>query len=415
MLNKDMIEDIFFNEIINEANKSEVSIIEADNLEHLYNIGFNACIEGKLNSGNISDSKPILMINNKKQLINMLEEYINEVDKTFNYFSNCEYKQKIKAYMAFVWNNAIYEDFASPCTYLKKQIDFLKNPKFDLGTYSYADNIDFSAVMNSKNKSAINLLSGSSIITTVRKQGIKAETPFVFEVKITSKDTSSEYLLPSISYGISNNECYIYAIQDKNNSKDSTFSKSVNRILYSLNSDILDNESLDYKSAKGNNIDEYDSYHLNKDDEIIYDYFPENISKVSPSAIIALTVFLDSLSNIGMDKVKVVSCLPIRYYGKEIFYLKKHKYMVNKDNLTKEEANKLLLEYKKEHLRIQRNLSEKLIRNFRRLEHHFNNCFISSYPLELDEYLHFRFREFNLSNNLLLNSIIDSKVEHKIK
>ena len=43
-----------------------------------------------------------------------------------------------------------------------------------------------------------------------------------------------------------------------------------------------------------------------KDDEIIYDYFPENISKVSPSAIIALTVFLDTLSNIGMDKVKVV-------------------------------------------------------------------------------------------------------------
>ena len=34
---------------------------------------------------------------------------------------------------------------------------------------------------------------------------------------------------------------------------------------------------------------------------------------------------------------------------------------------------------------------------------------------ELDEYLHSRFREFNLSNNLLLNSIIDSKVEHKIK
>ena len=30
---------------------------------------------------------------------------------------------------------------------------------------------------------------------------------------------------------------------------------------------------------------------------------------------------------------------------------------------------------------------------------------------ELDEYLHFRFREFNLSNNLLLNSIIDSKVK----
>ena len=61
------------------------------------------------------------------------------------------------------------------------------------------------------------------------------------------------------------------------------------------------------------------------------------------------------------------------------------------------------------------NLSEKLIRNFRRLEHHFDNCFVSSYPMELDEYLHFRYSEFINSNNLLLNDILDSKVKMHIK
>ena len=412
MLDKDIIDNIFFNEIINEAKKSEVSIIESDNYEHIYNIGFNACIEGKLNSGDISDSKPILMINNKQQLVNMLEEYIKEIDKVPNYFSNCEYKQKIKAYMAFVWNNAIYEDFANPCVYLKKQIEFLKNSKLDVGLSVYADNIDFSSIINSKNKNAVNIVNGSNIITNVTRQGIKTETPFVFETKIVSKDGNEEYLLPSISYGISNNECYIYAIQDKNNSKDNTFSRSVNRIFYSLNSDVAKSETEEYKN---NTTEEYSDYRLNYDADVIYNDYPENISKVSPSALIALVVFLDSMLEEEIDKVKVVSCLPVRYYGKEMFYLKKHKYISDKNKLNKDESNKLLLEYKKEHLRIQKNLSEKLIRNFRRLEHHFDSCFVSSYPLELDEYLHFRYREFNNSNNLLLNSIMDSRTKHKIK
>lgn len=415
MSNQDIIRDIFFNEIVNEANRNEVSILEIDGFEHIYNIGFNACIEGKLNSGNISDSKPILMINNKEQLLNMLEKYITEVDKTTNYFSNCEYKQRMKAYMSFVWNNAIYEDFANPCGYLKKQIDFLKNPKFELGEFVYANDIVFSSIINSKNKNAIEALNGSDIVVSVKKQGIKMETPFVFETKIVCRENNNEYLLPSISYGISNNECYIYTIQDKNNDKDTIFSKNINRIFYSLNSNVSKVEEERYNELTAQGISEFSNYHLNQNDEIVCDDFPENISKVSPSSIIALTVFLDSLLKQGIDKVKVVSCLPIRYYGKEIFYLKKHAYMTNKNNLTKEESDKLLLDYKKEHLRIQKNLSEKLIRNFRRLEYHFDNCFVVSYPLELDEYLHFRFREFTNSNNLLLNSIMDSRVEHKIK
>lgn len=414
MQNKDIIADIFFNEIINESKNSEVSIIENDGFEHIYNTGFNACIEGRLNSGNVSDSKPILMINNKEQLLHLLEEYIKEIDKTDNYFSNLEYRQKIKAYMTFVWNNAIYEDFASPCNYLKKQIDFLKTPKLDVGLYSYALNIDFTPVINQKNKSAVNDLNGSNIYIIVNRQGIKSETPFCFTPKIIAND-AQEYLLPSISYGISNNECYIYAIQDKNNSKDTKFSKNINRVFYSLNSGVSNVETEEFIKMKNQGQGEYDSYHLNQDEEIIYDDYPENISNVSPMAIISLTIFLDTLLKQGIDKVKVVSCLPVRYYGKELFYLKKHAYNVKNSNLSKEEGSKLLLEYKKEHLRIQKNLSEKIIRNFRRLEYHFDNCFISSYPLELDEYLHFRYRDFTNSNNILLNCIMASRVNQKHK
>lgn len=417
MYNQDIIKHIFFDGVIPEANRSEVSILESDGYEHIYNIGFNACVEGKLNSGSFDDPKPILMINNKKQLLNTLEKYILEVDKTNNYFSDCEYNEKIKAYMSFVWNNAIYEDFASPTTYLKKQIDFLQNSKFELGEFIYATNIDFSSVINAKNKSAVNLLNGSDIVVCVKRQGIKQETPFVFEVKIKKEIDGVEcaYHLPSISYGISNEECYIYAVQEPKQDRDNSFAKSVNRIFYALNSEVSEKETNEYNELKREGVSEYSHYNINQDGDIIYDYFPENISDVSPSAVIALTIFLDSLLVYKIDRVKVVSCLPVRYYGKELFYLKKHAYKVNKDNMTKEEADKLLLEYKKEHLRIQKNLSEKLIRNFRRIEHHYNSSLILREPLEMDEYLHFRFSEFTNSNNLLLNCITDSKVEHKIK
>lgn len=417
MFNQDIIEDIFFNGIIPEANRSEVTINETDGYEHIYNIGFNACVEGKLNSGSFDDPKPILMINNKKQLLSMLEKYLTEVDKTKNYFSDCEYKEKIKAYMAFVWNNAIYEDFANPCGYLKKQIDFLQNPKFELGEFVYASNIDFSNVINSKNKSAVEMLNGSDIIVYVKRHGIKQETPFVFEVALKKNIDGEEHIyhLPSISYGISNDECYIYTIQDYNQDKDNKFAKSINRIFYSLNNGISEFETNEYNDLKKEGINEYSNYHVNEDGEVVNDYFPENISDVSPSAVIALTIFLDSLLKLKIDRVKVVSCLPVRYYGKELFYLKKHAYKVKKDNMTKEQSDKLLLEYKKEHLRIQKNLSEKLIRNFRRIEHHYNSSLILREPLEMDEYLHFRFTEFTNSNNLLLNCITDSKIDHKIK
>ena len=98
MFSKNTFEKLF-NEVIDEANRSEVSIIESDGYEHIYNIGFNVCLEGRLNSGNISDSKPILMINNKKQLLNMLEKYVLEVDKIFNSFTELDTEKRIKSYM----------------------------------------------------------------------------------------------------------------------------------------------------------------------------------------------------------------------------------------------------------------------------------------------------------------------------
>ena len=50
------------------------------------------------------------------------------------------------------------------------------------------------------------------------------------------------------------------------------------------------------------------------------------------------------------------------------------------------------------HYDIQRNLSDKLIRNFRRLAYHFNNINILSYPYEVDEMMHFKLNYIKIIN-----------------
>ena len=76
------IEDIFFKNIIEEAKNGEVFIYNDKEGDYItFNIGFNTCIEGKLNSGNFGDSKPVLMIHSIKKLLPLLEQYVEEIEK----------------------------------------------------------------------------------------------------------------------------------------------------------------------------------------------------------------------------------------------------------------------------------------------------------------------------------------------
>lgn len=372
---KDLIKKIFFGEIINEAKSGEVKI-EIENETHTFNVGFNACIEGVLESGNFGDSKPVLMINNKEQLINLLEQYFNECDKHQNKFSDCKLETKIKIYLTILWSNATYEDFANPLSFINKRIDFYQDLTLDFISKNYSEEIE--------------VLDGSKIRVYNELQDIRQETPFIFKPTIEKGENIFE--LPNISYGISNGECYIYAIQQKRKKELTNYDKKINRKLYKINSGILDSETNEYKE------------YLNGEN-----YYPENISEVSPSAILSLIIFLNILNEAKIEKLKVVSLLPIRYNSKELAFSKKYEFQLKYSNLNEPEIKKLLLEYKKENLRIQQNLSEKMIRNFRRVEYHFNNCLITAYPMEFDEYLHMTVREFSLGNNEFLNEIISAK------
>lgn len=204
---------------------------------------------------------------------------------------------------------------------------------------------------------------------------------------ITIKKENDEYYLPSISYGIQNNCCYIYTVKNKkifSNNKD--YEKKIKRLLYKLNDKVQTDDS------------EYISY-KNGDD-----YYPENIIDVSPSAILSLSCFLKLLYEKGITKLKVVPYLPIRYKNKEAYYQKLYDYK-SKIVDNKEELLSIL---EKEHLKVQTNLTEKLVRDFRRINFHFPNVKILSFPMELDEYMYLDISEFNITKNNLLNSVMNS-------
>lgn len=360
MANKrDLIKDIFFNEIINEAKIGEIQV---DDL--IFNIGFNSCIEGNLSSGIFGDSKPILMINNCEQFINLLCEYVDECDKHSNVFSSYDLKVRIKGYLSLVWSNAIYEDFASPLAFLKKRIAFYQDNSLKIENEIYTKNIE--------------QLQDSDILVSNLNQDIRMETPNVFKVVIKKEDNS--YELPSISYGIYNGECYIYAIQNKQDSNLNEYQKKIKRSIYKMNS----------------GIEQYNDYEL------------ENIGDVSPSTLISLSIFFDILNKSNIDKIRVISLLPVRYNSKELAFEKKYADKIASKKYSDEELKRLLLDYKLENLRIQKNLSEKLIRNFRRLESHFGNCLITSYPMEFDEYMHVTIKEYKKGENEFLNAIINN-------
>lgn len=360
-------------DILKKAVNKEVDIdIIEDNIiyTHVFNIGFNTLKNGKLISKDTT--LPVLCFPNSDLFFDLLEEYVIECDKHPNFFISQNLETRIKGYLIELWSNALYEDLSNPCNFVKKTINFYKNP-LDFEELEYSNEIEE--------------LDNSNIIIYNKKQDIKLETPYSFTPCIKQGD--EEFYLPSISYGISDGICYIYAIQNKYKIV-TPFQKKINRKLYKINEKVVDSETQEYVDYKNGDW-----------------YYPENISDVSPSAILSLSIFLDVVNSFGFNDVKAVSLLPIRHNSKEFTYEKKYDYYSN--NLNKEEQTQLLDNYNKERLQIQTNLTEKFIRDFRRLEYHFDNIQINAYPMDFDEYMHISIDEFVLSNNDLLNSVLNNK------
>jgi hypothetical protein len=374
----DLILDIFYKEIISELNTKKGKIKIQDNL---YYFPFSVAIEEEKipsSSYELSDdfsfAPPVLMIRDKESFEPLLVEFIkqqlqliNEEENLRHYLTLCcgeNIHNQIKYLLLLVWKNATSEDFIHPQAFLTKRIQFFT--KEDITTPLEAP---------------LDMNQGLGIVSEVKRQFASLETPYYLDSKIISYNQNGNgesYPLPQISYGISDKVAYLYSIKGKKrprNENKTSFFKKIDRYLYKANDHVQDSE-------------EYQAYKEKKTD-----YYPENISDISVSALYSLTMFLKHLERNGITKLVTTSFLPLRYLAKEQAInesISLFRFLYNHDRL-EEIKNEELAELARD----TKNQTEKLIRTLRRLSYHFPNLEIASYPFEVDSNLHMEITQIN--------------------
>lgn len=356
-----------FYELIQEASTGKVGICDDD-----WPVAFNTIInrDGEEISYYDENNLATLTIKEEDKFIDALEEYVEyemyRNRKTPNFYKDNE-RNKKKWIMMYLFSYATTEDFQNPLAYIKKRIEFLTDNTFDY-------------LKEKKRVPLTDKVQNLSIELGQEECPVSMETPNRINISIVEEQTKCP--LPSIYYAIreENHEkvCTIYSlIKPKNTlyTKDSEeLYKRVNRLLFKINDDITSRE--DYV----------------REDEA-------NIKDVSMSFILSLNIFLSLLQSQGINKVKVVSYLPVTYSARELVASETGKRSLHERNQS-----------------IQENVTNKFIRSFRRVAAQNDSVQIESYPYEVDEFLTLSLkpREKEL-DNMLLEETSRPIIEGKLK
>lgn len=337
------------------------TIIRDTITEDLQKLGINEFnyinygVEESLIINDIKLFNEVLIIYVKKMFDLIINSDLKQID--YVYF-NGNKTYIIDFILANMWSNVTDYDLQNPISYIKNRINFLDD---EFCVY----NSDTLFLEN------ISSLSNSNIEFNISLNNPILETPYSFNSKIV-RNENEIFNLPRIFYGISNKVCYIYAIQqvDKNDINNS-YVKHINRILYKANKDVKDNYELD------------------------------NIKDVTVSALFALTIFLKFLRENNILEIKVIDYLPIRYKAKEKSLKNRIDTYRNK-NVDESKITKIEEKFEVEHDYLQNNITNKFIRNFRRLEYQLGTLKIKSFPKDVDSMMHIELsNNFNEKTNIL--------------
>ena len=355
-----------FEELITEASIGKV-IIEDES----WPIAFNTEIVEKNKTYKTENNFSTLIIKNEKEFFKLLRKYLKielkKNRKTPNFYKDIN-RNKIKWLISYLFVNASSSDFSNPNEYIRREISFLEDKTLDFLDESFEVNLD--NILNSK------------LIIKREVSPTTMETPNKITLSLVKRINDEElvYRLPSIYYGIDNDTCYIYSILSPKSKKDSSelenkYDKKINRLLYKLNSGIKETkEYFDYKEG-------------------ISTYYPEgNITDVTHSFVLSLSIFLGILKSKNITKVKAVPYLPVRYDSR---------YITAKEKEDKEKQLELL----ERNNEIQNNITNKFIRTFLRLSSQDKSISIESYPYEVDDYLTIRLNKQNNVSNELLSDV----------
>ena len=359
--------NIFYQEIIPEASCGSIKSF------FTYNVIFdtlikeeNNLIKGKEQSNGVVI--PLLIINNKSLFDKLLVEYVN---LALEFYQDSKYLNEIKIesqlldenidvrknILAVLWSNATFDDFNNPIEFLQKRIKFLNSEIVET-----TDNYGYVPVFNGE------------LEISIQKDEIYNETPYLMHIRLYNAE-GLEYSFPEIKFRIYDNTLYGYAIQNKENAKNS-YEKKINRLLYKVN----------------------DGFDELKDLPEIYGI--GNLKDISASFLVSLNIALSYFKNLGITKVISSSILLTRWNAKRMAILKSY--------AENDEKYILLTD---EQIRIQHNLTEKFLRTFLRLKVHYKDIEVLAYPFDIDSNLHMDISNMNISNNELLqvsNDIISN-------
>lgn len=258
------------------------------------------------------NQKSLLIITNINDFLNTLIKYVNKAIE-FYFDGDFSYKN-VKTVTSLVFANASASDLLDPVSFLNRQTIFISwEPKDNF----YIDFLGYKAkIIIKKNKALL-------------------ESPYSFEVEI--KDEKESFTLPSVLFGINDDEAYVYAVQNKDKSS-SKLKKKINRALYKIN--------------EGYVRDNLESKKLNTND-------------VTMSFVAAITVFISYLKELNISKLNVSILLPIRYQGHQESCQRRIDYY--RETLPDEEFFKKYKSLLESEERYKENVTFKLYRTFKRI------------------------------------------------
>lgn len=346
----------FYNDIVTGAQKGFI-----ENDEGYFFVSFNTVINGFETNSYTSEYIPTLFIKNKEEFEKYLVEYVKLVKKMYPYDN--------KVIMGMLFADATAEDFNDILPYIKRRIDFINNPFMKVHE---TEVLGYSDIL------------GGEVHITCEKDSIYNETPYYINATIFNNELYMKgemecfYDFPLVKVGVSEDTAYIYAIQSKRK-KDSEFRKKINRKLYKVG------EGFD-------NLEERED---------------ENLKDVSASFVTVCSLLLGILEKNGINKIVIPSLRIVRWNNKKESIEKKVQI------LNQSERELYLLN--KEHERIQSNLSEKFIRTFLRLSHHFDGLEVTAFPFDIDSSLHIKNNCKLECNNQLLKEMYEIGLQKNIR
>lgn len=238
-------------ELIHEAFNHNIIIDGKNNY-----IAFNTIINGnELING---DKYPTLVINDYDELIKKLDLYIRTYLKnasTLPLFQKEKEKNLIKYLVSHIFIYAENKDFKNPIELIETKINFLNDNTFKDYNKTFEGFIS-----NTK----LNIKSTNDEITLKK-------------MYINLSNNDDIFNFPTITYAITNDECYIYKIEEYELTN-SAFEKKVLKELTKINKNI------------------------NKE-----------LLACSPQTLVSILIFIKLLKDNNIKKLQVVTYLPVKY------------------------------------------------------------------------------------------------------